>query len=322
MKKLYPIAFDSLPLSSGRHCCDCDLDKVPERDKVTFFKELCKQSSIEQGAKKGLQALALMRDCLKESKGAGVVNITKSVLLRHRTSIDEQLPLLKLMEESGLIQLSRDVDGHYSFIYRVEPVIGPSAIPFITKICTEDMHAMNIPDGTILTAMTMIVFGNHENRVFDECAHFANSKPGGDDLFLTLDFVMADGEYAGKYVPKDILLGKRDVWLGHKSEYPPEYFEIANSAYNVFSYDQSYEAISERDIMTVFVRPPYWCLQEHQVVIELGLSKDGSGKNFLKSIVQPEDPRYLEAMDLGDDVQPGSGVFGYFTPPPQRPDIA
>lgn len=240
MKNLFPIAFNFSPLSSGRHCCNDDLDKVDSLDRILNYEDRYRAAKIGPWSRGGLQA----------------------------------------------------------------------------------MRAVNIPDGTILKATTMIVFGNHENRVFGEYAHFANSDPDGADLFLSLDFIIDGGEYAGKYVSKDILLGSKEDWPTSTPEYPPEYFQIANSSYNVFSYDNSDEAKSLRDTMTVFVHPPYWCLQEHQVVIELGLSKDGSGKNYLKSIIQPEHPNYLEAIGLGQGIQAGTGVFGDYNPPPYCPGIA
>ena len=313
--KLYPIAFNFPPLSSGRHCDCADIDKVDSLDRFLDYEDRYRAAKIGQWSRRGLQAIRLVGNCFRGRSNKRLAPITEEILRLHRTTIHEQLPALELMEEAGLIQLSVDIEGRYTIMRKLEALTGPMATPLVTKIVTEDMHATNIPDGTILAANTMIVFGNHENRIFGEHAHFANSKPGESDLFLTLDFVIQEGEHTGKYVSKDVLLGSKEVWPTITAKYPPEYFQIANSAYNIFSDDQSDEANNLRQAINVCEAPPYWCLQDKLVVIEIGLSKDGSGKNHLKSIVQPEHTGYLEAADLGEGIQPGTGVFGDYTPP-------
>ena len=314
MATLYSIAFNYQPLSSGRHCANEDLDKVDSLDRFLNYEDRYRAGKIGPWSRKGLQAVLLVSSCFNGRSNKHFAPITEKILRRHRTTMQEQLPALELMEEAGLIQLSIDSDGRYIIMNRVKSLNGPSAQPLVTKIVTEDMRATGIPSGTIVQAETMIVFGNHGNHEFGEYAHFANTIPGDDNIYLTLDFVITKGPFAGQFV-------SQDYKIGIKGESPqldgdrPEFRQIANSALNLFPWNESLEAQEMRELLSIDVHGPFWNLQEHHLVIEVAAATEPGGGNTLSRIVEPDTLGYLNAMQLCSGVQAGTGILGDHIPP-------
>ena len=320
---LYPIAFNCAPLSSGRHCRITDLDKVNVLDRLDYFEARYRVAKIEPWSRGGYKVLGIVRNCLRADPDRRYARITDRVLGRYHTTIDEQLPALKLMEEAGMIQLLIDTDDQVIIANTVKPVTGPRAIPIETKVVTEDMRATAIAEGTIVEAETMIVFGNHAGRQFGEYAHFANTIPGDDGIYLTLDFVITSGPFVGQFVSKDFRIGTKGESPELDGDHPA-FRQIANSALNLFPWDSSPDADVSRSMMSADVYGPFWNLQEHLVIIEVGKPDKDPGGNWVNRIVEPDHPSYLGAMDFGSGVKPGTGVFGDHippAPPPSRSDL-
>jgi hypothetical protein len=311
---IYPIAVNFSPLNDGRHCCTADLDKVDLLYRLINYENQYRAAKLGPWSRKGLQAVALVGSCFEGRSNKRFAPITERILRRHRTTIQEQLPALELMEEAGIIQLANDIDCSYIIFNKVKPLDGPTAEPLVTKIVTEDMRASGIPSGTILQGETMMAFGNHRNRQFGKYAHFANTIPGGDDIYLTLDFVITKGPFAGQFVSQDYKIGD----TGESPQLDgdrPEFRQIANSALNLFPWDESLEAQEMRELLSIDVHGPFWNLQEQYLVIEIGDAADVGSANNLVRIIEPGHPGYLPAMDLGRLIQAGTGVLGDHVPP-------
>jgi hypothetical protein len=314
VSNLYPISYNFLPLSSGRHCRSTDLDKVDSLDRFLNYVDRYRAAKIGPLSRKGLQAVALVASSFEGSSNKRFALISEKILRRHRTTIHEQLPALELMEDAGLIQLSIDSDGCYIIFNKVKPIDSPSTEPLVTKIVTEDMRANGIPAGSIVQAEAMIVFGNHGNHQFGQYAHFANTILDDQDIYFSLDFVITQGPSAGQFVSQDYKIGiKGDD--PHLDGERPEFRQIANSALNLFPWDSSQAAEEMRDLLSVDVEGPFWNLQEHHLVIEIGATSDVGGGNTMGRIIEPNHPGYLAAMGLGSGIQAGRGVFGEHNPP-------
>jgi hypothetical protein len=316
MISLNPIAFDYEPLSSGRHCRHTDMDKVDSLDRLLNYENRYRAANIGAWSRKGLQAVALVGSCFNGRSNKRFAPITEKILRRHRTTIQEQLPALELMEAAGMIQLGTDIDGRYIVINRLKPLVGPSAQPLVTKIVTEEMRVYGIPSGTIVQAEAMIVFGNHQGRQFGEYAHFANTIPGDENIYLTLDFVITQKPFSGRFLSQDYKIGTRGAGPAIEGT-APAFRQIANSALNLFPWDNSQAAEELRELLSVDVYGPFWNLQEQYLVIEIGDAADAGGGNTLGRIIEPDHPGYLAVMNLGSSIETGTGVLGDHIPPAQ-----
>jgi len=314
MSKPYPIGYHTTPMREGRHCLVGDLDKGVLTQRLEYLAIQYAHKTVtptEWGTL--FTALLVIGHHLGSTSESMTFPISLPILERYGISMEDLKPAIAELERANLFSCEcfRD-DGRPMGRFLAKAFDATDR--FETEICRPGNQARGIPDGTLAVAMTMIVFGNEEGRVFNCYTPFVNSRHNENELFMTLDFVIVEGEYAGQYVSRDIPLGTRAAWDADELPEPAEYRQIANSAFNVFSFDDSEAANELRDAMKVNFNDAHLSLQEKVVVIEIGLATDGSGINYLKSIVQPEHPRYIEVMDLGAGISAGTGVFGEYVP--------
>ena len=315
--KPYPIGYHTDALRSGRHCLIADLDKGILMERLKYFVEevVCQGNDSVDVEPLLLAMLVIGHHMGEAAPGKTIFPIRPTILQSYGTSLRDMEPVFAALQRANLFHLSYfETDDMPVGQFGIKPFGISKDGEFKTKIRRQVDQGINIPDGTLLNAMTMIVFGNHEDRVFNDYVPFVNMRPGEQDINLTIDFVINHGEHKGQFVSRDIPLGDRGTWGEAEPPDPAEYRQIANSAFNVFSFDDSAEANELRDAMNVDFDDTLWSLQEKVVVIEIGLATDGSGINYLKSIIQPEHPRYIEVMDLGLGISAGTGVFGDYVP--------
>lgn len=315
MTNLYPIAFNFPPLSIGRHCRNEDIDKVEMLERYLNFEDRHRSAKIGAFSRSGYKALNFVRQCLCADPNRRYGLVSEKILQRYHTTLEQQLPALQLMVESGLIQLIKGDDGQFIICNTVKPLTGSKATPFATELTIESMRATDIPEGMILCAEVMIVFGNHTGRNFGEYAHFANTIPGEDGIYLTLDFVFRSGPYAGQFVSEDFRIGTVGELPSLDASHPA-FRQIENSALNLFPWDKSSEANESREFLSGEVEGPFWSLQEHYVVVEVGKSAAKAGRNFLRRIIEPDHPSYMAVMDQFPGINAGTGVFGDNQPVP------
>jgi hypothetical protein len=179
--------------------------------------------------------------------------------------------------------------------------------------CDDGHKAKQIQDGTCWVAEVALCY-----------CHQSSDKPsfmnylclGKDDLpYLSYDFLITDHDDPFRWIRKIIRFVDEDASDGSWS-YSDEYRQLIDAAANTFSWDRSEKAEDLRANPVYEQITGMYFVTQTFVPIEIGLDSK-TGYNYVKHIIGPDDPRYIEMMGLGGVALPGTGIDGKHQPPPR-----
>ncbi len=183
--------------------------------------------------------------------------------------------------------------------------------------CDDSRRVLDYPEGKKILALAMLAYPHISNSIpLDRDAVYTK---GDGKLYVTYTYEFYDDNFDEKALDKEYCLGKIDDWsvLGSRAQ---ELAQMMNSAANVFPWDKTMGADVERTKREHIAIDGLLLINQDAVVVELGVTSDGSGRNTIKRVLEPGDPGYLRAMQLDAGIRDGTGLIGKHIPPnsPQR----
>ena len=168
--------------------------------------------------------------------------------------------------------------------------------------CDVGRQARNFPEGTQILALAMLAYANKSDMG-------AIYTKGDGKLYVTYTYEFTTDHIDEWAIDNEYLLGAIDDWPILASR-RPELAQMVNSATNVFPWDMTTGANTERAKCEHEEIDGIFLLNQDTVVVELGLAPDGSGRNTIKRVLEPGAPGYLRAMQLDAGIRDGTGLIG------------
>ena len=175
--------------------------------------------------------------------------------------------------------------------------------------CDDGDKAKNIPDGTRTIATVQLL---HSGTGGGDHPWAEIMSPGmNDEPILSYDFKFEFGKYEGQWIRKEYPLFERNGFNTH-----PDYRCLINAASNTYEWDISLTAEEIRHDTGFYNFGPIPVMHDVFVAIEVGLD-EGTGYNYVRRVIVPDDPDYIDVMELSGYALPGTGMDGKHQPPPQ-----
>lgn len=164
--------------------------------------------------------------------------------------------------------------------------------------CDDDRCARGIAVATKLMVWANLCFFESNTNHGGEL-DFLHVKSNGD-VFATYEFVIATGQWCGLTMLHAFKVSTIQSWpalCGDVSELE----RMVNSAANILPSDTSEQAQREREASCMVERGALKLISDMAIAIEVGLHPDGSGRNCMTRIIEPDDPEYLDVMKFEHD---------------------
>jgi hypothetical protein len=176
----------------------------------------------------------------------------------------------------------------------------------------DERQASNIPEGTKAKVMTYICFA-YSGPGSEENTSLVHEDDNGQ-CYIEQEFIFETTDRQRLKITQQYGLSRnqRGASALHGMQ---ELARLINSAANTFSWDMSEGAKRERDSVLWDEPEPLKVINDMAVAIEVGVKPDGT--NFVKRILEPDDPDYIQVMELDSNPPAGTGLIGKHTPPSQ-----
>jgi hypothetical protein len=181
--------------------------------------------------------------------------------------------------------------------------------------CDDGRKARNYPDGTKVKATAMLCF-HHADPNRPDFLNFLYLKDDGR-LYVAYDFMINTEQNGLQWILMEFPL-ERNSGASAGGGDLSGLRQMLNSAANTYSWDTSDGAAQERKSACYDEHLLLDVINDLPVVVELGVAPGEDCYNFVKRILQPDDPEYIDVMGLEDYGLAGTGMDGGHTPPPQR----
>ncbi len=327
----------------------CSCEDVDESLIYSRFERLVKdQEQLGKAALPVLLLLTAVAVAAAHAKAHGnsiCYSLDARILNDLEISLDELIPAFIAMDAAGCISMKSTGDGLWAF--RFVPTAMPTAHtsdatieqenimktpsanlpishgkkrrPTFINIgpggfcdCDDSRRALNYPEGKKIFALAMLAYPHISNSIpLDGDAIYTK---GDGKLYVTYTYEFYGDNFDEKALDKEYCLGIIDDWpvLGSRAR---ELAQMMNSAANVFPWDKTMGADVERTKREHIAIEGMLLINQDAVVIELGVTSDGSGRNFIKRVLEPGDSDYLRVRLLNEGVGEGTGLIGKHIPP-------